>query len=135
MTMAVYAPAVRGVLAAQRRGATLDDVTRALAPGVPYAWGQEAALAPQYVRGLACLRLHAWSDAARAFQEVIDHAGVDPVSPLRPLAYLGLARADTALGRRADAGKAYSTVLDFWKDAEPDFALFAAARREYAALQ
>jgi DNA-binding winged helix-turn-helix (wHTH) protein/tetratricopeptide (TPR) repeat protein len=135
MTMAVYAPAVRGVLAAQRRGATLDDVTRALAPGVPYAWGQEAALAPQYVRGLACLRLHAWSDAARAFQEVIDHAGVDPVSPLQPLAYLGLARADAALGRRAEAGKAYSTVLDFWKDAEAGFALFAAARREYAALQ
>jgi eukaryotic-like serine/threonine-protein kinase len=135
MTMAVYSPTVSGVLAAQRRGATLDEVTRALAPGVPYEWGQEAALAPQYVRGLACLRLHAWSAAARAFQEVIDHAGVDPVSPFLPLAYLGLARADAALGRRADAGTAYSTVLGFWKDAEPDFALAAAARREYAALQ
>ena len=135
MTMDVYSPTARGVLEGERRGATLDDVTRALAPGVPYTWGQEAALAPQYVRGLECLRLHAWSDAARAFQEVIDHAGVDPISPLHPLSYLGLARADAALERRADASKAVPTVLDFWKDAERDFAPLAAARKEYAALQ
>ena len=60
MTMAVYSPTVSGVLAAQRRGATLDEVTRALAPGVPYEWGQEAALAPEYVsagsRACACTR-------------------------------------------------------------------------------
>ncbi len=135
MTMDVYSPTARGVLVGQRRGATLDDLTRALAPGVPYQWGQEASLAPQYVRGLACLRLHAWSDAARAFQEVIDHVGVDPISPLHPLAHLGLARADAALGRRSEASRAYSTVLDYWKDAEPDFAPLTAAQREYAALQ
>jgi DNA-binding winged helix-turn-helix (wHTH) protein/tetratricopeptide (TPR) repeat protein len=135
MTMVVYSPTAKGILAGNRPGATLDDLTSALAPGVPYAWGQEAALAPQYVRGLVCLRLHAWSDAARAFQDVIDHVGVDPVSPIQPLAYLGLARADAALGRREDARKAYSTVLDFWKDAEPDFAALAAARQESAALQ
>lgn len=135
MTMAVYAPTARAVLAGARHGATLDDVTRALAPGVPYEWGQEAALAPPYIRGLECLHLHEWAEAGRAFQEAIDHAGVDPVSPIYPLSYLGLARAEAALGQRDEARKAYSTVLGFWKDAEPDLALLAAARREYAALQ
>ena len=135
MTMGVYAPTVRAVLAGNARGATVDDVTRALAPGVPYEWGQEAALAPSYVRGIACLRLRAWTEAARAFQEVIDHVGVDPVSPIGSLSYLGLARADLALGRRDEGRRAYATVLGFWKDAEPDFAPAAAARREYAALR
>lgn len=135
MTMGVYSPTARAVLAGNARGATIDGVTRALAPGVPYEWGQEAALAPSYIRGVECLRLRAWAEAARAFQEAIDHAGVDPVSPIGSLSYLGLARADAALGRRGEARKAYSAVLDFWKDAEPDFAPRAAASREYAALR
>jgi tetratricopeptide (TPR) repeat protein len=135
MTMDVYAPTVRGVLTGNRHGAALEDVRRALAPGAPYTWGQEAALAPQYVLGVEALRLRAWKESARAFQDVIDHAGVDPVSPILPLAYLGLARADAALGRRDDARKAYSTVLDVWKEAEPDFAPRLAARRECAALR
>jgi eukaryotic-like serine/threonine-protein kinase len=134
MTMGVYGPTASAVLAGNARGATVDDVTRALAPGVPYEWGQEAALAPAYIRGLECLRLHAWPEAAHAFQEVIDHVGVDPVSPIGSLAYLGLARADAALGRRDESRQAYATLLGFWQDAEPDFALAAAARREYAAL-
>ncbi len=135
MTMGVYSPMANAVLAGTRHGATLDELTSALAPGVPYQWGQEAGLAPPYVRGLECLRLHAWGDAARAFTEVIDHVGVDPVSPIYPLAYLGLARADAALGRRDEARKAYATVLEFWKDAEPDLAPLADVRKEYAALQ
>jgi len=134
MTMGVYSPMARAVLAGQRRGATLDAVTRALAPGLPYEWGQEAALAPEYIRGLECLRLHAWGDAARAFQAVIDHAGVDPISPIYPLSYLGLARADAALGRRDEARREYSALFVFWKDAEPDLAPLAAARKEYATL-
>jgi DNA-binding winged helix-turn-helix (wHTH) protein/tetratricopeptide (TPR) repeat protein len=134
MTMGVYSPTARAVIAGQRHGATVDDVTRALSAGVPYEWGQEAALAPRYVYAWTCLRLHAWDEAARAFQDVIAHAGVDPISPIGPLSYLGLARADAALGRRDDSRKAYAAVLEFWKDAEPDFALLAAARREYAAL-
>lgn len=135
ITMGLYAPMARAVLSGARHGATPGDVTRALAPGVPYQWGQEAPLAPAYIRGVECLRLHAWTEAARAFQQVIDHVGVDPVSPIVSLSYLGLARADAALGRRDQARKAYSTVLDFWKNAEPDFAPLAAARKEYAALQ
>ncbi len=135
MTMGVYAPMARGVLAGGRRGATLDDVTNALAPGVPYEWGQEASLAPMYIHGLESLRLQAWTEAARAFQQVIDHAGVDPISPIGPLSYLGLARADAALGRRDESRQAYATLLRFWQDAEPDFALAAAARREQAALR
>ena len=135
MTMGVYGPMARGVLAGNARGATTDDVTRALAPGVPYEWGQEAGLAPSYIRGLECLRLHAWTEAARAFQDVIDHVGVDPVSPIASLAFLGLGRADAALGRRDESRQAYKTVLGFWQDAEPDFALLAVARREYATLR
>jgi tetratricopeptide (TPR) repeat protein/DNA-binding winged helix-turn-helix (wHTH) protein len=130
MTMGVYGPTAKGVLIGNTRGATLASVADALAPGVPYEWGQEAALAPSYIRGLEYLRLHAWTEAAQAFQAVIDHEGVDPVSPVGPLAYLGLARADAALGRREESRHAYETVLRLWRDAEPDFALVKAARRE-----
>jgi tetratricopeptide (TPR) repeat protein len=135
MTMGVYSPTTKAVLAGTRHGATLADVASALAPGMPYQWGQEAALAPAYIHGLECLRLRAWAEAARAFEDVIDHVGVDPVSPIYPLSYLGLARADAALGRRDESRKAYATVLEFWKDAEPGFASLAAARKEYAALR
>lgn len=135
ITMGLYSPMARAVLAGERRGAAPDDVTRALEPGAPYQWGLEAPLAPQYVRGLEYLHLHAWTNAARAFQDVIDHAGVDPASPIGALSYLGLARADAALGRRDASRKAYAIVLEWWKDAEPDFAPRAAASREYAALR
>jgi len=135
MTMGAYGPTARGVLAGNAPGATVAAVTAALAPGVPYEWGQEAALAPSYVRGVESLRLHAWAEAARAFQAVIDHVGVDPVSPIGALSYLGLARADAALGRRDESRRAYATVLRFWQDAEPDFALLTAARKESAALR
>lgn len=135
MTMAVYAPMARAVLEARRPGATPDPVARALAPGVPYEVGQEAALAPPYIRGVESLRFHAFADAARAFQQAIDHVGVDPVSPIYPLAYLGLARAEAGLGRRDESRQAYAIVLDLWKDAEPDFAPLVDARRESAALR
>ena len=132
--MGVYTPMAKAVLASAGRDASLDAVNRALAPGGPYTWGQEGDLAPGYIRGMTCLQLHAWADAAGAFQGVIDHIGVDPVSPLYALSYLGLARADAGL-RRIDASrKAYATVLDLWKGAEPDFALASAARREFATL-
>jgi DNA-binding winged helix-turn-helix (wHTH) protein/tetratricopeptide (TPR) repeat protein len=134
LTMGVYTPMAKAVLASAGRDASLDAVNRALAPGGPYTWGQEGDLAPGYIRGMTCLQLHAWADAAGAFQGVIDHIGVDPVSPLYALSYLGLARADAGL-RRIDASrKAYATVLDLWKGAEPDFALASAARREFATL-
>ena len=135
MTMGVYGPTARGVLAGNAAGATVAAITDALAPGVPYEWGQEAALAPAYIRGLECLRLRAWKEAGQAFQAVIDHVGVDPVSPIRSLSYLGLARASAALGRRDQSREAYATVLRLWQDAEPDFTLLAAARKEYATLR
>ncbi|HEY3886214.1 MAG TPA: winged helix-turn-helix domain-containing protein, partial [Vicinamibacterales bacterium] len=43
MTMGVYSPTTKAVLAGTRHGATLADVASALAPGMPYQWGQEAA--------------------------------------------------------------------------------------------
>ena len=66
---------------------------------------------------------------------ILDHAGVDPVSPLYSLAFVGLARADAALGKRDESRRAYATFLDLWKDADRDVPLLRAALREYAMIR
>ena len=57
-----------------------------------YELGVAFVYLPVYVRGLACLRAGAGADARGAFQRIVDNPGVDPLSVLRPLAQLGLAR-------------------------------------------
>jgi len=47
---------------------------------------------PPYTRGQAYLKLGKGAEAAAEFQTILDHRGWDPLSPLYPLAHLGLAR-------------------------------------------
>ena len=61
--------------------------------------------------------------------------GVDPVSPLYSLAFVGLARADAALGKRDDSRKAYAAFLDLWKGADRDVPILRAALSEYTTVQ
>jgi hypothetical protein len=114
---------------------TADEVTRRLALTVPYELGQEAGLLPVIVRGRAYLAARAPDLAAAEFQNILDHVGIDPVSPLYSLAFLGLARADAALGKRDDSRKAYASFLDLWKGADRDVPILRAALREYATVQ
>jgi tetratricopeptide (TPR) repeat protein len=131
--LGMYAPMVRAALAAHG-SPSVAAVTYATSSGLPYEFGQNASLELPYLRGLAYMAAHAPDLAVAEFQKLIDHIGVDPVSPFYSLSYLGVARADAALGQADQSRKAYATVLNLWKDAEPDFALLATVRREYASL-
>jgi tetratricopeptide (TPR) repeat protein len=130
----MYGPTTRMVLALEGH-VTANDVTRLMAPAAPYELGQEAGLLPVIVRGRAYLAAGAPQQAAAEFQKVLSHAGVDPVSPLNAFAYVGLGRADAALGKRDDSRSAYATFLDLWNGADRDVPLLRAALREYATMR
>jgi serine/threonine protein kinase/Tfp pilus assembly protein PilF len=82
---------------------------------------------PQYLRGLALLRLGRNRHAAFEFDKILTNRGEAPLSSLYPLAQLGKAR---ALNDKSE----YEKFLDMWKDADPDMPALAAAKQEYAAL-
>ena len=90
---------------------------------------------PQYIRGQAYLKQGNGTQAATEFQAIIDHRGWYPLSPLYPLAYVGLARAATRSGDNAKARKAYQDFFALWKDADATIPLLVAARQEYDKLK
>jgi tetratricopeptide (TPR) repeat protein len=90
---------------------------------------------PQYLRGQAYLKLGKGAQAAAEFQNIIDHRGWYPLSPLYPLAHVGLARAATLNGDAARARKEYQDFFTLWKDADPSIPILVAARQEYDKLK
>lgn len=130
----MYAPMVRGALLTHESPSPAE-VTSAMSAGLAYEFGQEASLQPPYLRGLAYLAAHAPNLAVVEFQKLIDHVGVDPVSPLYAMGYLGVARADAAMGKRDESRHAYAAFLDLWKNADHDVPLLRDAQREAAALR
>ena len=82
---------------------------------------------PQYLRGLAFLRLARNREAAREFDKILYNRGEAPLSSLYPLAQLGKAR---ALKDKAE----YEKFLELWKDADKDMPALKAAETELAAL-
>jgi serine/threonine protein kinase/Tfp pilus assembly protein PilF len=90
---------------------------------------------PQYLRGQAYLKQGNGAQATIEFQTILDHRGWYPLSPLYPLAHLGLARAAALIG---DSGKAHRSYQDFfaiWKDADPKIPILIEAQREYERLK
>ena len=90
---------------------------------------------PQYVRGLANLKLSKGGEAAVEFQKILDHRGYAPMSPLFPLAQLGLARASTLQNDTAKARKAYEDFFVLWKDADADIPILIEAKKEYEKIK
>jgi eukaryotic-like serine/threonine-protein kinase len=88
-----------------------------------------------YLRGQAYLSEQKGMEAAAAFQNVLDHRGSAPATPLYPLAHLGLARAAALQGDKAKARKAYQDFFALWKDADPDIPILIKARKEYEQLK
>jgi eukaryotic-like serine/threonine-protein kinase len=88
-----------------------------------------------YVRGLAYLQLREGAKAAAEFQKILDHPGINSLSPLLPLSQLQLARAYTLQGDSAKARTAYQDFLARWKDADTNIPVLIAAKAEYAKLQ
>lgn len=133
-SIGMYAPMVRGALVA-RGSPSAADVTGAMSTGVPYEFGQDASLLPPYLRGLAYMAAHAPDLAIVEFQKLIDHVGVDPVSPLYAMGYLGVARANAAMGKIDESREAYETLRRLWTNADRDAPLVRAALGESASVR
>jgi tetratricopeptide (TPR) repeat protein len=82
---------------------------------------------PQYLRGLALLRLNRNFDAAREFDKILNYRGEAPLSSLYPLAHLGKARATKDKAE-------YEKFFELWKDADKDMPALVAARGEFEEL-
>jgi serine/threonine protein kinase len=90
---------------------------------------------PQFIRGQANLKLGKGAQAAAEFQNIIDHRGWYPLSPLYPLAHVGLARAAALNGDAAKARKEYQDFFTLWKNADPSIPILVAAHLEYDKLK
>ena len=113
------------------------EAVRLLEPTLPYEMGSIPTGMdgwPAYVRGKAYLSARDGAKAAVEFQKMLDHPGLDPVSPLNNLSRLGLARALALQGDSAKARTAYQDLFSLWKDADPDLPVLVQAKAEYARL-
>lgn len=126
-------PMVRATIE-MNRGNTAGAI-EILQPASRFELGNAAGIWLTYIRGEVYLRQKTGSDAAAAFQKILDHRGIEPISPLYPLAHLGLARASVLSGDTARARKEYQDFLALWKDADPDLPLLQQAKDEYAKLK
>ncbi|MEO8191415.1 MAG: tetratricopeptide repeat protein [Acidobacteriota bacterium] len=88
-----------------------------------------------YLRGQSYLDQQRGADAAAEFQKILEHRGWQALSPLYPLAHLGLGRAAAMSGDTTKAHKAYQDFFALWKDADQDIPILQEARREYEKLR
>jgi Flp pilus assembly protein TadD len=130
---AVHLPVARAALLLARREAT--PAQQALEPARPYERGSVAVLVPGFLRGRALLLQGDAAGASLEFQTVLDHRGVDPFSPVYPLALLELARARARVHDAAGSRAAYDRLLAEWADADSDLPVLVAARAERKALR
>lgn len=128
----IFWPQTNGLLA-RRRGETAEEILQTMAPAVPYELGQEAVLLPVYIRGTVLAGAGDGARAAQEFQRLLDHRGVDPTSPLVPLAHLGLARAHYLTHQTSESCIEYREFLREWDHADPGVPVLRAARSESAA--
>ena len=90
---------------------------------------------PQYVRGLANLKLGKGAEAAVEFQKILGARGQAPLSALYPLAHLGLARAAALQSDTTQARKSYQDFFALWKGADSDIPILNEAKKEYDKLK
>jgi serine/threonine protein kinase/tetratricopeptide (TPR) repeat protein len=90
---------------------------------------------PAWLRANAYLKLKQGREASVEFEKILASRGYDPTSPMRPLARLGLARAQALLGETAQSRQSYEEFLALWKAADADLSVLAAAQKEAAALR
>jgi DNA-binding winged helix-turn-helix (wHTH) protein/tetratricopeptide (TPR) repeat protein len=103
----------------------------ALRPGVPYDLRN---FDLNTIRGRAYLEAGQGQEAVGEYRKILDHQGVDPLSPDYPLAWLGAARG-YALGKNIlESRDAYEHFFAVWKDADADVPVLQQAKLEYAKL-
>lgn len=127
----VLIPSTRAAIAlGQGRPA---DAVEALRAARATELGSVAGLVPLYLRGEALLRQGS-AEAIQEYERLLAHRGVDPLSPVVPLAHLGIARAKARSGDVEGSRRAYDELFAIWERADPDLPVMLAARAEYARL-
>ena len=106
-----------------------------LDPVKPFDHAPVSEFWPTYLRGQAYLHAKDGRSAAIQFQNILDHRGVAPTSPLYPLAHLGLARAAAMVGDVGRARQAYDSFFALWNGADPTLQPLQQARAEYGRLR
>jgi eukaryotic-like serine/threonine-protein kinase len=110
----------------------------ALEPLRPYEFGvgpHGVGYVPNYLRGMAYLKLGDGVKAAAEFQRILDHRGVSATDPRYSLSHLNLGRAYALQGDRVKARTAYQDFFAAWKDADPDVPAVITAKAEYEKLK
>jgi tetratricopeptide (TPR) repeat protein len=87
-----------------------------------------------YLRGQALLAQKKATQASAEFQNILDHRGSQPTSPIYAFARLGLARAAALDGNTAKARDAYQHFFGQWKDADADLRILLETKKEYESL-
>ena len=90
---------------------------------------------PQYLRGQALLDLNKGTEAQAEFTRILNNRGQAVISPLYPLALVGVARASAVCGDLPRAHKSYEDFLSLWKDADSDLPIKMEAKKEYEGLR
>ncbi|HEV2493635.1 MAG TPA: protein kinase [Terriglobia bacterium] len=132
----VSIPVAQAIIETER-----NDPAKAIAEleaTTPYELGGPpggAAYWSMYIRGEAYLHTDDGAKAAAEYEKILDHRGIDPLSPLYPLAHLGQGRAYALQGDTAKARTAYQDFFGVWKDADPDVPVLKQAKAEYAKFQ
>ena len=129
---ATYEPVAEAAIALARNHP--DRAIETLRRATAYERGSVAALLPLYFRGRALLQSKQYEDAERNFRAILQNRGVEPFSPVVPLAWLGLGRALASRGDLEGSRKAYEELQAIWRDADPDVPVVRDARVEWAAV-
>jgi serine/threonine protein kinase/tetratricopeptide (TPR) repeat protein len=127
------APLVRAVM--ERSRGNYEQAIKLLETVRTYDMSFVVGASNNYQRGYLYLDVKKGAEARREFQTILDARGCDIFSPARSLAYLGLARAAAMTGDVAASRKAYQDFFALWKDADPNLAPLAEARKEYEGLK
>jgi serine/threonine protein kinase/Tfp pilus assembly protein PilF len=133
MCNSVWLPLIHATSHLKRgRASAPDKAVQLLQPARQY----EAAISfkPTWVRGQAYLQANNGARATEEFQKIIKHRGWDVLSPLWPLAHLGLARAAALQGDVAKSRKAYEDFFLLWIDADAELPVLIEAKKEYERL-
>jgi Tfp pilus assembly protein PilF len=123
-------PLLRAALAMER-DKPLDAVA-ALEPARPYEMANYDVLTQ---RAAAYLKAGQPELAAAEYQKILANPGINPLSPLYPLAHVGLARAYSIQNNRAASRSEYENFFDAWKNADADIPILQQARIEYSRLK
>jgi tetratricopeptide (TPR) repeat protein len=126
-------PLSRALLELNRGNAA--QAIEATQPAMRFELGVIPGIWLNYVRGQIYLKGKSGKEAAAEFQKILDHPGIEPVSPFNALAHLGLARASVLMGDTGKARKQYQDFLAMWKDADSDLPVISDAKKEYEQIK